>query len=51
MTSKKGGNSVIDWLAARMIGIGGAAVMAVVVWEVTREERAAIARLFQRGRA
>ena len=38
---------MIDWIASRMIGIGGAAVMAVVIWEVTREEREYILRLFR----
>jgi len=41
---------MIDWVASRMIGIGGAIVLAVVVWEVTKEERDAIAKLFNNGR-
>lgn len=40
---------IIDWIASRMIGIGGAVVMAVVIWEVTREEREYISRLFNGG--
>lgn len=42
---------IVDWIASRMISLGGAAVLAVVAWEMTREEREAIARLFQRRRA
>jgi hypothetical protein len=38
---------MIDWMAARMISIGGAVVMAVTVWELTREEREYIAKLFR----
>ena len=49
MASKMGGKSMVDWIAGRLISIGGAAVMAVTVWELTREEREYIRRLFQGG--
>jgi len=37
MASKEVDRMIIDWMASRMISVGGAFVLAVVVWDVINE--------------